>query len=340
MRRFPRPEPKIEEAFSLPWLCQLRSLPSRLKILHANLSVMLVKPLHGALLPLLAFLVLAASFLCYSVFIEPRSYSVTRLELAGAPPNIVFLADLHASSVNKDYIGRIVDEVNRLEPDIVLLSGDFIMKSEDDIQYLGVLSRLKGKKFAVLGNHDYLASIDFSGSQMKLREKALANFTAAGYDVSSLDDGLYNLTVADEVARKLHGAGFRVLKNEYETLDAGGRRVLIVGLDDCWAGKTKPPALPAADYSIYLLHEPECMADWGYDLLLAGHTHGGQVVLPIIGAPQSWTGMYSFSGMLVNESGKYAYVTRGIGSYPMLLGVAEMRFNCAPEIVLINGQAQ
>lgn len=47
--------------------------------------------------------------------------------------------------------------------------------------------------------------------------------------------------------------------------------------------------------------------------------------------------MNAFSGMLIDESGKKAYVTRGIGSFPMLAGVAEIRFNCAPEIVLING---
>lgn len=276
--------------------------------------------------------------LAYAVFIEPRSYSVTRLSLDGAPAKVVFLADLHVSSANKDYIKWIVQEVNKLEPEVIVISGDFIMKSEDDIQYLGILSDLKGKKYAVLGNHDYLASIDFEGSQMKLREKAQANFTAEGYAVSSLDDGRYDLTIADEVTEKLEAAGFRVLKNEYVTFNASGKRVLLVGLDDCWAGRTLPPhQLPEADYSIYLLHEPECIADWDYDLLLSGHTHGGQIRLPLLGSPQSWTGMYSFSGMLVDENDKKAYVTRGIGSYPMLAGIAEIRFNCAPEIVLING---
>lgn len=283
-----------------------------------------------------AFLLLGA-LLAYSVFIEPRSYSITRLSVDGAPARVVFIADLHVRGANYDYIKYVVSEVNKLNPDMVLVSGDFILENETDAQYLDALSGLKGRKYAVLGNHDYLASIDFAGSQMKVKEKAQANFSVGGYDVSSLDDGLYSQAAAGTVTRKLQALGFHVLKNDYELADAGGKRVLVVGLDDCWAGKTKPPiTLPAADYGIYLLHEPECIADWDYDLLLAGHTHGGQIVFPIVGAPQSWTGMDAFSGMLVDEPGKKAYVTRGVGSYPMFLGIAEMRFNCAPEIVLIN----
>ncbi len=284
-----------------------------------------------------AALLLLGALLAYSVFIEPRSYSITRLSIDGAPARAVFLADLHVRGANYDYIKHIVGEVNKLNPDLVLMSGDFILENESDAKYLDILSGLKGRKYAVLGNHDYLASIDFAGSQMKVKEKAQANFSVGSYNVSSLDDGLYSQAAADTVTRNLQAAGFHVLRNGYEEVDAAGKHILIVGLDDCWAGKTKPPGtLPAADYMIYLLHEPECISGWDYDLLLAGHTHGGQVVFPIIGAPQSWTGMYAFSGMLVDEPGKKAYVTRGVGSYPMLLGIAEMRFNCAPEIVLIN----
>lgn len=196
-----------------------------------------MKNFGRAAIAVIATMSIISVFLGYSVFIEPRSYYVTRLTLDGAPAKTVFLADLHVSAANKDYIRRVVQEVNRLEPGIILVSGDFIMKSEDDIQYLSILSELEGEKYAVLGNHDYLASTDFAGSQMKLREKAQADFSVDGYDVSSLDDGLYNLTISEAVTEKLEAAGFRVLKNEYATFDANGKQILLVGLDDCWAGR-------------------------------------------------------------------------------------------------------
>jgi len=290
------------------------------------------------LLAFLAIIFLALSFLSYSIFIEPRSVSVTRLEIEGAPAKVVFLADLHIRDSNAEYIQSVVEKVNSLDPDIVLISGDFILSNAKDLEHLSLLSQLKGRKYAVLGNHDYFSSINAAGSRMKVFEKREANFTVQGYNVSVMDDSLYSPEMGDDVKQALEEAGFRVLKNEYEIIDSGRRNILIVGLDDCWAGKTRLPSnLPEADYSIYLLHEPECIADWDYNLLLAGHTHGGQIVLPIIGAPQSYIGMYSFSGMLLDEPDKKSYVTRGVGSYPMFFGIADMRFNCPPEIVLING---
>ncbi len=285
----------------------------------------------------LVFLTLVSAFLSYSIFVEPRSISTTHLRIEGAPQKMVFLADLHVRGSNADFIRKVVEEVNSLDPEIVLIGGDFILDDEADIAHLSMLSQLEGRKYAVLGNHDYLSSIDAAGSQMKIREKANANFTVEGYNVSALDDGLYSQEIGNEVKQKLEEAGFRVLENEYEILEADGKQILLVGLDDCWAGKTKlPTPLPESDYSIYLLHEPECLADWDYNLMLLGHTHGGQVVFPIIGAPQSWIGMNAFSGMLVDEPEKKAYVTRGVGSFPMFFGIADMRFNCPPEIIAIN----
>jgi len=204
------------------------------------------------------------------------------------------------------------------------------------VQYISELSALKGRKYAVLGNHDYFAGVNYDGSQRKLREKESANFSVSGYNVSGLADDLVNLTVAGEVRGALQAAGFTVLANNYSLIEVGGRKTLVVGLDDCWAGRTEMPALPESDYTILLLHEPECLADWDYDLALTGHTHGGQVILPVLGPPQAWSGIYSFSGMLINEPGRKAYVTRGVGTYP-LWGIAEYRLNCPPEIVVING---
>lgn len=283
-----------------------------------------------------AALALLIAAVAYATLVEPRSISETHLQIEGAPPRAVFLADLHFHEANHEYLGRVVDRVNSLDPEIVLIGGDFILDSEDDIQYLSALSRLKGRKFAVLGNHDYFAGIDYAGSQRKLQEKESINLSVSGYDVSPMADELTNLAIAGEVKAQLEAAGFTVLENNYSLIRLGGKDYLIIGLDDCWAGRTSMPALPDADYKILLLHEPECLAGWGYNLSLTGHTHGGQVILPLLGPPQAWSGIYSFSGMLVDEPGKKAYVTRGVGSYPWP-GLGEYRFNCPPEIVVVNG---
>lgn len=294
-----------------------------------------MRPFSAVLLATTFLALLAAAVAYNSLFVEPRSISETHLQIDGAPPRTVFLADLHFRGANHEYVESVVDRVNSLDPEIVLISGDFILDSEDDIQYLSVLSRLKGRKYAVLGNHDYFAGVDYNGSKRKLQEKKSINLSVSGYNVSCMADGMTNMTIAGEVKRELEAAGFTVLENDYAEFEVEGRRVQIVGLDDCWAGKTAMPALPKEGYRILLLHEPECLADWDYDLALTGHTHGGQVILPLLGPPQAWTGIYSFSGMVVDEPGKKAYVTRGVGSYPWP-GLGEYRFNCPPEIVVIN----
>ena len=295
-----------------------------------------MKPYSAVGLAIAVLALSIAALAYYTVFIEPRSVSETHLQIDGAPPRTVFLADLHFREANHGYLEDVVERVNSLNPEIVLISGDFILDSEDDAQYLSALSKLNGRKYAVLGNHDYFAGVDYAGSQRKLQEKNSVNLGVSGYNVSCMADDLVNLTIAGKVKAQLEAAGFTVLENNYSVVESDGRRTLIVGLDDCWAGRTKMPPLPEADYKILLLHEPECLADWDYDLSLTGHTHGGQVILPLLGPPQAWTGIYSFSGMLVDEPGKEAYVTRGVGSYPWA-GIAEYRFNCPPEIVVING---
>lgn len=284
----------------------------------------------------LAVLLVLAITVAYALLIEPRSISETHLRIEGAPAKTVFLADMHFYEGNHEYLESVVERVNSLEPELVLIGGDFIINSEEDIQYLSALSKLKGRKYAILGNHDYFAGVDYAGSQRKLEEKKSINTSVDGYDVSCMSDDMTNLSIAGAVKKQLEDAGFIVLDNEYAEIEVEGKTVQIVGLDDCWAGRTEMPELPEDGYRILMLHEPECLADWDYDLALMGHTHGGQVILPLLGPPQAWTGIYSFSGMLVDEPGKKAYVTRGVGTFPWP-GLGEYRFNCPPEIVAING---
>lgn len=220
------------------------------------------------------FALISIALIVYAVFIEPRSPQVSNVNLkAPAKMRIVFLSDLHTRPENADYLAGVIDKVNALNPDIVIFGGDFTNGRFDEIGLLGFLSKLKGKKYAVLGNHDY----------------GITYFSQKGGG---------NEALASAIVKKLNESGVRVFRNEYEVLEVNGTRVLIVGLDDCFAGKTAvPEQLPDADYRIFVLHEPECAGEWDYNLLLAGHTHGGQVALPLIGPPAKFLGRDTSSGL-------------------------------------------
>ncbi len=94
-----------------------------------------------------------------------------------------------------------------------------------------------------------------------------------------------------------------------------------------------PPDVPATDaFTIYLIHEPSCRADWDADLILAGHTHGGQFLFPVV-AQLNDIGVIELAG-LFETNGTPTYISRGVSSAG-IAGVG-LRFNCRPEIVLIN----
>ena len=110
-----------------------------------------------------------------------------------------------------------------------------------------------------------------------------AAVTVDAYDVSALNDGSADTAFADELATTLEENGVHVLRNDYVQIDVGGKEILIVGVDDGWAGMADPPAVPETDaFTLYLIHEPSCRADWDADLILAGHTHGGQFLFPVV----------------------------------------------------------
>ncbi|QYZ79629.1 metallophosphoesterase [Methanofollis formosanus] len=261
---------------------------------------------------------------------EAESLTVTRLQVEGVPGTIVFVADLHLREETAPLIERVVEEVNALDASLVLIGGDCISSGRQDFPYLDLLAGIEAPAYAVLGNHDY------GRSTRDLDETALAevNPTVGGYDLSPLDDGEADTTLADAVAGRLEAAGVKVLRNEYAVEEIDGRRLLIVGLDDALAGRTAcPDELPAADYTVLLLHEPEYRAAWDGDLLLCGHTHGGQIDLPILGKPAAWLGHWPFAGRL-DEGDRTLYIGRGLGTTPFL-GMS-LRYNCPPEITVIE----
>lgn len=219
---------------------------------------------------------------------------------SGAQPlRLVLLSDIHVGGPDMPpaRVGRIVAQINRLSPDIVLIAGDLVTDKRLATRYyshdeaVAPLAALRPRlaTIAVLGNHDHW------------RDAAAAH-------------------------RALARAGIRVLDNQ--AVQAGP--LAVGGLDDDFTGRADLPATLAAlrrlrGPRLILSHSPDPFADPAPDvfLMLAGHTHCGQVSLPFVG-PVSTMSQYGdrFACGVVRESGRTLVVTAGLGTsgIPLRLG--------------------
>ncbi len=270
-------------------------------------------------------LALAAALFCfvglalYAAMVEPISLHTTRtsvdLQPLSTPLKVVLLSDIHAATVQKKYLDDVVDAVNAEKPDIVLLDGDFISYGDAEMYKLDSLGRLqaKGGVYAVLGNHDYGRS------------------RSADCDYPDGD------ALGARVAAKLESLGVKVLENQ--RADAGD--VVLYGLGDEWgcradyaglarkrarAGDSGRPAILFAHNQEAI--PPEAFADW--DFVLMGHTHCGQVRLPLVGSiPErlGFRGEYDM-GYYQYDYNSFGYTTCGIGGGPP-------RFLAVPEVSVL-----
>ncbi len=219
---------------------------------------------------------------------------------------IAFLTDLHHGPFTGiEYIERVVARTNALAPDLILLGGDYIHRGPQFIYpCANALGKLKAPLgvYAVLGNHDH-----WHGGRL--------------------------------TSACLEGNGIVELKNRGVWLRKGGARLRLGGVDDLWTARQDlGAALGDAtddDACLLLSHNPdtvESIDDQRVSLVLSGHTHGGQVVLPVVGAPivPSQYGQKYLRGLVETEATK-VYVSRGLGTV-----TPPLRFCCPPEINLIT----
>lgn len=254
--------------------------------------------------------------------IEPGMLRVTTLHLespklapgAGKPLRLVFISDLHVEPGWR-MAGKLARRVAELEPDAILLGGDYL--NAGDPESLGTLAaEARGlaavaPTYAVLGNVD----VQHVGVSDLLRRSG----------IRVLDGESVGLEELDELG-KLGKLGGRV-------------RVFGAGYLDAAALGTARAGSDPTRFDICLTHAPGIIpqaAAAGFDLYLSGHTHGGQVRVPLWGALMTLAvhgkrfecGRYDVDGMV-------AYVTRGVGLEGGRLA-PRVRFLCAPEIVIIE----
>ena len=218
---------------------------------------------------------------------------------------IVQLSDIHLHPYTQiELVHKAVTLANALNPDLVVLTGDYVLQKAGSIFELApALAALNAKYgvFAILGNHD--------------------------------------LWTNEKVVRMgLEEAGLPVLHNEGVTLSVGQATIYLAGLDDGWSGQPDLNAaldkLPANTPAILLAHEPDLADAFSLDgrvsLQLSGHTHGGQVRLPGVGAPFAPVMGRKYVQGLYNINDMWLYTNRGIGL------VLPFRINCPPEVTEIT----
>ncbi len=260
----------------------------------------------------------------YNLRLETPQIHIPGLPAPFKGLKIAQLTDLHSSFIVSEGLLRLAASlIMKEKPDIICLTGDFVtgetkflsgsvgrfnMKNlEKCIAALEGLSAPMGI-YGVLGNHDF-----WSGNEA----------------VDAITEGL---------SRRL---GVVWLRNSGARLEKGGEGIHLLGVDDYWESSSSvDAALKGVDEDgvrILLSHNPDInelieLERHRIDLVISGHTHGGQIVLPFIGAPvmPSKFGQKYLAG-IVRDGKRQTYISRGVGHL-----LAPIRLNCPPEATVIT----
>ncbi|HOZ53428.1 MAG TPA: metallophosphoesterase [bacterium] len=269
-------------------------------------------------------LIIISLVLIWSRFIEPSNvitrkydFSIQKENLSSKEIKVLIISDLHLGAYNNDFfLKRIVKKINKINPDIVVIPGDFSYYLNSDNIHLtfSELKNIKAIKFAVLGNHDY---------------------------------GKGEKDISQKLTSNLEMIGVLMLDNKTKTIEINNSIIRIVGLEDIWVGSPNYSILEKnnfdeqIDLSLLIAHNPDtiynikdyCSVEkecFKSDLMISGHTHAGQIRLP-------WFYKYVIPSAHGFNKGFYnvfetdIFVTPGIGNV-----VLPLRLFNFPEISLIN----
>lgn len=227
--------------------------------------------------------------------LEPRWLKVRRVRLPGVTPThrLVHFTDLHHKG-NRAWLESVVRRINKLAPDFVCFTGDLVAEARHLPEALEVLREIQAPLYGVPGNHDYWSGLDFA-----------------------------------VVAEAFAATGGRWLLDE-QVLTRDGK-VNVIGAT-CMKAPDVPPR--SGRRNLLLIHYPswvERLAGVTFHLVLAGHSHGGQVRLPLFGAVLVPGGVGTYDLGLFQTPAGPLYVGAGVGGFYL-----NARFNCRPEITLIE----
>lgn len=257
----------------------------------------------------------------YAYHVEPTWLAVNRLDLpvrglhpALAGLRVAHLSDFHyGPHIPPGYLEGAVARVAAERPDLIALTGDFVDRGPEHVGRAARLFRGLSAPlgvFAVLGNHDFSVHTPRGRRKYPGLDRAVADALAA--------------------------EGVQVLRNRAATVGRGGGSLLVAGVDDLWSGEADPAAALGGACTgtprVLLAHNPQAADALAHraDVVLSGHTHGGQIDWPGLGrlflhrAARRWAaGRYPLPG------GGHLYVNTGVG-----FGW-RMRFGVRPEVAVL-----
>jgi predicted MPP superfamily phosphohydrolase len=242
------------------------------------------------------------------VEIKPVTLTLPRLTPEFDGYRLVQIGDLHLDDWAKpERLRGITQKVNEQRPDLVTITGDFASYSAEQFDAQGLIKALRALRardgcVAILGNHDYLTDVKL-------------------------------------VRRCIREGGVKELINNVTTLKRGDAALHIAGIDDVMEGRSRLDLvleeLPESGAAILLAHEPDfadvSAATGRFDLQLSGHSHGGQIGVPLLRrlvlppfSQRYIRGLYEVGGMIL-------YTNRGLGFVHLRL-----RLLCRPEITVFT----
>jgi hypothetical protein len=237
--------------------------------------------------------------------IQPERHEIVLPDLDPAHDGlrVAHLSDLHFGPLPPvERIRAAVDEANRFRPDLVVLTGDYLTRDPKAVGLIGEqLGGLDAPTVATLGNHDRW--VDPLGAGAALEH-----------------------------------LGYCVLENENTTLSLRGAPFTVVGIDDLWTRSADPARAmkgAAPGSRLYLAHVPKTAdllrAHGAPMLVLSGHTHGGQVNIPLLTPAIRWLAQEPYRLGRYRVGQVQLYVNRGVGNVAVSL-----RLNAPPEVALLT----
>ncbi len=194
----------------------------------------------------------------YGSFLEPHTLTVAEHDIdltdgeTQGSARVIFLSDIHVGPYkHQAWVRRVAEAINDIEADMVLIAGDFVSNNTTEVEQLTPLQGVEHDVWAILGNHDFEGHKD-----------------------------------PDAIAEKLQSFDVNLIRNTSVLIEGDGYEFNLVGVDDLWFSADVNGALDIADpelMTIMLVHNPDFILEeraHEADLVLSGHTHGGQIRLP------------------------------------------------------------
>lgn len=286
---------------------------------------------------IITFFILIIIFAWYSFVFEPNNLKVERVmvKINNLPSSfenakIIQLSDFHCKKfIRRDE--KVLEMVASLNPDFIFITGDIVDRNTQNIDSCKMLWQTLGEKYpnkvyAIFGNHDF-ENYQSSYLEQSLNESGVILLNNKNQELEKNGDKIELIGVVDP------GVAYNRVEKKYGLFHFFYTKEIVNYLDDL------PKAFEGVnndEVKIVLSHSPDIVWDLNNqenpDLILTGHTHGGQVKIPYLRAfwsPTKDHGKYISGLFKINNF--YLYVNRGIGTSSL-----PIRFNSDPEITLIE----